>query len=338
LRRALLTIDLTPDVLFEAIRFGCNLIIAYHPPIFHPTKRFVIDHESQESAAAEALSNRIAIYSPHTRLDSAIGGTNETIAEMCGLRETRPLVPAGCWFKQFKIVVFVPASDVEKVAEAMFEAGAGWIGEYQKCSYRVSGQGTFLGGKATHPRIGQRGRLEQVDEIRLESITAEWNIAEVVMAIRRSHPYEEPAFDIYPLHAVPEQGIGQGRVGSFARATRVSNVARMLKRKTQSRNVTVVGNPAGLVKRAIIVVGAAGNLPFDRNYGGCARGDLVITGEIGHHNALWYQRLSVAAIALGHWASERPVLKPLAARLRKELPGVEFVVSRADRDPFTVVK
>jgi dinuclear metal center YbgI/SA1388 family protein len=333
-KRILLTIDLTGPVLDEAVRGKADVILAYHPPLFRPVKRLLPDRSTPAGLAAEALARRIAVYSPHTALDTAIGGTNDTLAELAGLRDLMPFDAAAGGEPQCKLVVFVPAAEVDALADAVFEAGAGRIGEYQKCSYRLRGQGTFFGTEATDPTIGRKGRLERVEEIRLEVIFPKRRLAAVTAAVRRAHSYDQPAFDIYPLEPLPEGRIGQGRIGGFDRAVTLATLARRLAKQTAAANVLTVGKRGGKLTRGLVCVGAAGALPFEIAGRPCGPGDVVITGEIRHHDALRYDRCGVAAVALGHWASERPVLAPLAAMLRKLLPGLTATISRADRDPF----
>ncbi|MCG8409082.1 MAG: Nif3-like dinuclear metal center hexameric protein [Phycisphaerales bacterium] len=333
-RRVLLCIDLTAAVLDEATRGRFDVILAYHPPIFRPVKRMTPDRSEQEGLAAAALSSRIAIYSPHTALDAAPGGTNDTLAAMAGLRDVIPFEAAGSPMRDCKLVVFVPEAQADGVAEAVFEAGAGRIGDYERCSYRLRGQGTFWGMEGANPTVGRKGRLERVDEMRLEVIFPQRRLVDVAAAVRRSHPYEEPAFDIYPLEKSPDGRIGQGRIGYFSRPPSLRMLASSLAKKTRAANVTIVGKPGQKVRRGLVCVGAAGSLPFEIPGKPCGAGDVILTGEIRHHDALRYQRAGAAAIALGHWASERPVLTSLAARLRRAIPRLSAVVSRKDCDPF----
>lgn len=341
MRRVLLTIDLTSWVLNEARARKVDTIISYHPPVFKASKSLVVNQWTQQGIAADTLAQGIAVYSPHTALDASPGGTNDVLADLCGLEDCRPFAPCADPLPQCKIVVFVPKESVDRVAKAAFENGAGWIGDYKNCSFRSQGQGTFFGMDSTKPRVGKRGRLETVEEVRLEFIIEERLLEqEVIEDIRKAHPYEEPVIDIYPLRPSMKLGFGQGRIGTLRKEMRVADLARLLKEKTGARNVThISGETPRLnlknwrVKNVAICVGAAGELPLRFAWSGAA----VITGEIRHHDALEYQRRGVCAIALGHWASERPVLKPLAARLRKALPSVEFLVSRADRDPYVAI-
>lgn len=334
-RRAIVAGDLTPEVLDEAIGMRANIIIAYHPPIFRPLKRIKTHRADAEDLAAEALSHRIAVYSPHTAWDAASGGTNDTIAALCGARDVRSFNAAVAPARESKLVVFVPPAQLDRVAEAMFAAGAGRIGQYTHCSFRIPGRGSFFGTESTNPRLGQRGRLEFVDEIRLEAVSPNQALPAVIAALRAAHPYEEPAFDIYPLAAAPDPSVGQGRIGNLEKRITLRRLAADLRRTTAAANVSIVGKPAASISRVFICVGAAGSLPFEARGTTCGLGDCVITGEIRHHDALRYLREGASAIALGHWASERPGVAELARRLKAALPKLDVRLSRADRDPFT---
>jgi len=328
--RVLLCIDLTPEVAAEALKKKVDVVMAYHPPIFKPMTTLRADSSGTDAVVFKCIANGIAIYSTHTALDAADGGTNDVIAGLCGIEKTESLefVPAP-QRRESKIVVFVPTAEVETTADAMFEAGAGHIGDYSKCSYRLAGQGSFLGGDSTNPTIGQRGRMEFVDEVRLEMVVPNGAIPRVVAAMVGAHSYEEPAYDIYPLTPPPVRGIG--RAGQLPKATPLKKLAQSLKRKTSATCVQIVGDSEAEVSRAVIVVGAAGSLPFKAGLG---PGDVIITGEIRHHDALTIRRHGCAAIALGHWASERPTLAVLVERLKPQLRGMIITVSANDTDPF----
>ncbi|MHC4091360.1 MAG: Nif3-like dinuclear metal center hexameric protein [Planctomycetota bacterium] len=327
--RVLLSIDLTGPVVEEALRRKVDLVMAYHPPIFRPITRLHGHGSGTDAHVFRCIAAGVAIYSMHTALDAADGGTNDVLAGLCGIKQTRPIEYAAAGAPQCKIVVFVPADAADQVAAAMFEAGAGHIGDYEMCSYRLAGEGTFRGSEATHPTIGQAGQFERVAELRIESITPKPAVPAVVEAIRRAHPYEEPAFDVYPLEAEPVRGIG--RYGDLLKPTTLGALARKLKRATAADCTQIVGDPDKQVTRAIVCVGAAGSLPFKL---ALTESDVIVTGEIRHHDALTINRHGAAAIALGHWASERPVLEPFAERLASLAPSLDVQRSTADRAPF----
>jgi dinuclear metal center YbgI/SA1388 family protein len=328
--RVLLTIDLTEAVLDEAISRRAEFILAYHPPIFKPIRSLQRPGAGMEAAVFRCIQSGIAVYSPHTALDAAKGGTNDVLAELCGVTDPEPLEYVDePGTRHVKLVVFVPLDHVEKVSDAVFSTGGGQIGDYSHCSFRVLGTGTFLGGELTQPTVGRKGRFETVQEIRLEVIVPVADLVNVLRAMRTAHPYEEPAYDVYPLQPKPVLGIG--RRGPLARPTALGSLAHRLKNALGVRKVQRIGPAGRVVDRAILVAGSAGSLPFRVPLGGS---DVIVTGEIRHHDALTIGRIGCTAIAVGHWASERPVLSHLAGRLRESLPGVELLVSRSDRDPF----
>lgn len=328
-RRVMLTIDLTGPVVDEAIRKKIDLIVSYHPPIFKPISSLCTPGAGMESLVFQCIRKGMAIYSPHTALDAAEGGTNDALARLCGIEQTEPIeyvdAPKN---DECKFVVFVPRQHLEKVADAIFESGAGQIGDYSRCGFRTPGVGTFLGGKDTNPAVGRRGRMESVQEVRLESIVRTTNLAKVIHAVREVHPYEEPAFDIYPLKPKPVRGIG--RCGKLSKTTTLEKLARRLRLQTKAKDVQLVGRRGQLVDSVVIVAGAAGSLPFRIPL---SHRHVIITGEIRHHDALTVGRYGCSAIALGHWASERPVLAGVGKKLSGKL-GVRTRISAADAPPI----
>jgi hypothetical protein len=255
------------------------------------------------------------------------------LARLAGLKHTEPFeyVPAGS--PGYKLVTFVPSEHIEKVSEAIFAAGAGRIGDYQKCSYRLEGQGTFFGSENTNPAVGQRNTLEHVSETRLETVVAKARLPEVIAALWDAHPYEEVAYDIYPLEPSLTKGIG--RVGTFESAITLKSLAGHLKKATGSTVAMMVGSPATKVNKAAVCVGAAGRLPLEKPRS--ADCDVIITGEMRHHDALTLLRTGRSAIVLGHWESEKPILPVLRQQLKKRFDQLAVSISKRDRGPFTVV-
>lgn len=336
--RALVSGDLTPAVLDESVGWRAGLVVAYHPPIFKTVKALRVGRDSPEGLAAEALQHGVAVYSPHTAWDAADGGMNDALIALCGVESTRPFgYPTPGPGRECKLVTFVPAASVDAVADAMFAAGAGRIGDYTHCSFRIPGQGTFFGTDATNPRVGRRGRLERVEEIRLEAVVPVTRVPEVVEAMRRAHPYEEPAFDIHPLADHPSIRAGQGRIGELTRPVALGSLARRLATRVRANAPTLVGDRRAAVRRVLVCAGAAGSLPFELHGDRCGPGDAIITGEIRHHDALRILRCGASAVALGHWSSERPGVTALARRLAREWPDVDVRLSRTDREPFESV-
>ena len=324
LARVLLTIDCTRAVLVEARTGGCDAVVAYHPPIFDAQKRFVAG-----SAAYEAARAGLAVYSPHTALDVAEGGTNDVLADLLGMTERTALRAATGRDAELKLATFVPGSHVEAVGKALFAAGAGHIGKYSSCSFRTPGTGTFRGGEGTNPTIGQAGRLEEVAELRLETVVPPGRLAEIVRALRAAHPYEEPAFDVYPL-VPPPAGRGFGCVGAVGPAS-VAQLVERVKRGLGVDGVLLAGAPDREVARAAVCAGSGAALVPDAIAAGAT---LMLTGEVRHHDALRAVEAGLAIVCTRHSTSERAALAGLQRRLAALLPGIEIRRSEEDRDPF----
>lgn len=329
--RVLLTIDMTPAVLAEARRLRSDMIVAYHPPIFRPIKTLRAQSNDTESLVYQAVSRGQAVYALHTALDAAKGGTNDVLADLCELRDAVPFDDARSPERRCKVVAFVPPGDATRVADAMFAAGAGRIGEYEQCGFSQPGTGTFFGGPETQPAVGRKGRRESVDELRLEVVCPAARVGDVLVAIRAAHSYEEPAIDVYPLTPEPIIGAGMGRVGALPKETTLSALASRLKRKLKLPAIEVIGSPKRTVSTAAVCAGSAGRLPFESPR---ARGaDVVVTGEIHHHDRLTYVRLGKAAVVLGHCNSERPVLPHVQDRLAAAVPKLTVRIADADGPP-----
>lgn len=328
-KRVLVTIDYTAAVAEEARAAGAGLVVSYHPPMFAAVKR-----AANDALWVDAIRRGIALYSPHTALDVAKDGTNDFLADACGVSATerRALRAHAAKDAHCKLVTFVPADAVEKVSEAVFAAGAGRIGAYTHCSFRLAGTGTFFGEEGANPAVGSAGKLETVDEIRLETRVAIGKIDAVVAAMRAAHPYEEPAFDLVRLAPAGEgPAIGLGRVGPIDETPRAVLIEK-LKAVLGVSHLLVAGPTDGTAKRVAVAAGAGGELLEDAIR---ARTDVFATGEIRHHDALSAARRGVTVVAALHSNSERAAVRAYAKRIG-ERSGVETTFAASDVDPFRV--
>ena len=330
LGKVLVCIDLTPAVWDEALALGATTIVAYHPPIFEAKKRSLAGDVSFDAARLG-----ISIYSPHTALDAAHGGTNDVLADAIGMSNRKPLRPLPEKDAHYKLVTFVPSEALETVAWALGQAGAGVIGDYAHCTFRGLGVGTFLGGDTTNPVVGTRGVLQHAPEVRLEVVCPIAKSPEVVAALFASHPYETPAYDLVRLAPGPEKGstsMGYGRVGDVA-PIEVGALVAKLKAALGLAHVLVAGPAGGTVTRAAVGAGACGDmLPDVRR----EEATFFVLGEMRHHDALAAAKAGVTVVATLHSNSERKAMAPLVARLRAALPSAEVLESRVCADPFTI--
>ena len=339
-RRALLCIDLTAPVLAEAVAGKVDLIVAYHPLVFQPLEALTTRNPRERIVLAAAKAG-LAVYSPHTALDSAAGGVNDWLARGLGAGEVQPIRPAASGETcGYKLVVFVPAAAADNLREALAAAGAGRIGDYEQCSFAVAGEGTFRGGPASNPTIGQASRFERAAELRMEMICPGRRLPEVVAALRSAHPYEEPAFDLFRLEPAPppadaDSAPGQGRVVSLDRPVSTATLVERVKKLLGVGRVQVA-TPLPAARRRIrrvgLCAGAGGSLLDD-----AGEIDAFITGEMRHHDILAAQSRGTTVILAGHSQTERPYLKVYRRRI-VDAGGqdVDWRVSRADRPPLAL--
>ena len=329
-RNILLTIDVTHDVVAEAKKQKADLIISYHPVIWDGLKK--ITAEGSAGVVYDLIRSSIAVFSIHTALDSAVGGVNDGLAEIVGIVDGGPIGdyvanPAG---DNYKLVVFVPVKSAAKVSNAVFAAGAGAIGNYSNCGFGAEGTGTFLPHKGAKPAIGRRGKLEKVDEMRFETIVPVGKLNDVVAAMKRAHPYETPAFDVFKLHDT-EIPFGLGRIGELVKPVRIAEIIKRIKKVTGAKAVGLVGDQNRLVRRAAVCAGSCGKII---NSIIAAKAELYLTGELKHHQALAAQEAGLTCICLSHTVSERFILKKFARQLQKQIKTITIKISKKDADPF----
>jgi dinuclear metal center YbgI/SA1388 family protein len=326
-RRVLTCLTVTPESAAEAVETGAQLVVSHHPVLFKAARRLTGDTPEGRTLLALARAG-VAVYSPHTAFDNAEGGINETLARRVGLAELAPL-KRGAGGGGCKVVVFVPEQDLQAVMAALFDAGAGRIGQYRECSFRLAGTGTFFGSESTHPAVGQKGRREEVAEYRLEAVCPESAAGAVVAAARRAHSYEEPAIDVYPLRPLPST-LGEGRVGLLPEDTALAAFARAVRAALGSGPVQVVGDPDRAVRRVAVACGAGASFLGDAARAGA---DVLLTGEARFHDYLEARARGLALVLPGHYATERLGAEELARRIAAEFPGVETAVSTREADP-----
>lgn len=330
--KALVTLEITPEVAAEAIAEKVQLIVSHHPLLRDPLSQIRFD-VYPASLIAKMIRHDIAVYAAHTNLDAAPGGINDLLAERLGLEDVGLLAPTR-EEKLFKLAVFVPLGYEDNVRQAMCAAGAGWIGAYSECTFQSSGTGTFRPLEGTNPFLGKIGALEKADESRIETIVPEDKLDQVVQEMCRAHPYEEVAYDLYPLRNRGKRQ-GLGRVGRLPAAQPLSVFAKKVKTALDLAQVRVTGLLDRPVSRAALCGGSAmAFLPQAVQAGA----DVYITGDVKHHDALHALAEGIALIDAGHHGTERvivPVLTDyLKAQAEKENCDLQVLVSQVNTDPF----
>jgi dinuclear metal center YbgI/SA1388 family protein len=328
----LLALDATREVLAEARAKEAGLLICHHPLIFHPLLRLVTD-EPAGALVREALISGVAVYAAHTNLDASQYGVNTALAELLGLRDHHQLQRAGTR-GGFKLVTFLPPQHVAAVTSALFRAGAGIIGDYSGCSFRAEGYGTFTPGPRSHPVYGKAGTANEVREFRLELSVGEDGLEAAVAALLESHPYEEPAYDVYPLRGVV--GAGLGRVGDLPAPMGLGDLARRCSLELGNPAVRVSsGDPDLAVSRVAVCGGSGAKLAREALAAGA---QVLITGDVGYHESQEAAAAGLAFIDAGHYHTEWPVLPYLASLLAERAEGkglgVEILVSDVRTCPW----
>ncbi|GGE14827.1 GTP cyclohydrolase 1 type 2 [Marinithermofilum abyssi] len=329
-RGVLCTLDVTEGVVEEAVQSGANWIIAHHAVIFNPVQTLRTD-QPKGRLYAKLIKHDINVFVAHTNLDTAVDGVNDVLCEKLGIHNTRVMMPI-TEDQLKKLVVFIPRSHHEQVLQAISEAGAGWIGNYSHCTFNLEGIGTFMPREGTNPYIGKQGALERVEEVRLETVVPQRLQQQVVQAMLDAHPYEEPAYDIYPLEL---EGIphGLGRVGELPREMTLKELAEKMKEAYRIPRLRMVGDPAARVKKAAVLGGSGGRYyPTAKKMGA----DVYITGDVDFHIAQDAMADGICLLDPGHHV-EHLVLERVADKMREKLKDVPVVVSRTDTNPFQFI-
>lgn len=318
-KKILIALDVTDKVVAEAQRKKADLIISHHPLFLNsPTSAI---KESKKGAVILTLAREnISVYSMHTNLDCTSAGVSITLAEKVKLKNISALAHQRNLLK--KIVVYVPRNYVDKVLKAMGDAGAGKIGNYDYCSFQISGKGTFQGSADTKPFLGKAGRLETVEEIRLEMVVHEWNINKVITAMHLAHPYEEVAYDIYEMENETPY-YGNGAIGEFEKEMEFFSFLRHLKKTLQAKVIRYSDKPPKKIKRVAVCGGSGSDLlPVAMS----KKADAFVTADVKYHLFQLAEK-NTALIDVGHFETEYPILKKISLYLNQQITTQKELVN-----------
>lgn len=305
IRGVAVALDVDMNTVKQAVEQGANLIIAHHPLIFEGITSIRQD-KPQGDLLWQVIQNDIQVIAAHTNLDAAWNGVNDALAESIGLKDVRPLMQT-YREKLFKLAVFVPASHAERVRSAMGDAGAGHIGAYSHCSFQTQGEGEFLPLSGANPFLGSPGQLERVSECKIETIVDECRCSQVVEAMLTAHPYEEVAYDLYPL-VNAGKAVGIGRIGTLDQQLSLRDFAGLVKTRLGANIVKVSGKPDSLIQTVAVCGGSGADFISRAKAAGA---DALITGDVKYHEGQEAAGLGLAVIDAGHFATEYPVVAKL---------------------------
>lgn len=325
----LLTIDVTPQVVAEALAKGLNLIIAHHPIIFKGLKR-ITGKSYVDQVVIDAIKNDIAIYAAHTNVDSVIGGVSFKMAELLGLRNTEVLCPMQG--QLVKLVTFVPTKHADDVRRAIFSQGAGVIGNYDSCSFNIQGQGSFRAGDATNPFVGEKGKIHFEPEIRIETIVLRHKLNDVITAMVEAHPYEEVAYDIYPLD-LPYKKAGLGIVGNLPEPVNTLDFIKHVKQQFRAPCVRYTNPVKDFISRVAICGGSAISLLNDAI---AANADVFITADVKYHQFFDAEN-RIVILDIGHFESEQFTVDIFYDLLSKKLSNFAVLKSKVRTNPINYI-
>jgi dinuclear metal center YbgI/SA1388 family protein len=322
----LITLDVTEEVVDEAIQNGCNMIVAHHPLIFRGLKN-ITDKSETGRIVIKAIRNSIAIFAGHTNVDSVLNGVSGKMAQKLGLVNTSVLSPVKN--RLLKLVTFVPVEHAEKVRAAIFDAGAGVIGNYDSCSYNLTGTGTFRAGEDTNPFVGKKGEIHSEKEVRVETILPDFQKNSVVSALLNAHPYEEAAYDIYPLEN--EWPVtGYGIVGDLEESVDEIDFLNVLKQTFNADGIRYTQFLNKPIKR-VALCGGSGSELLGRAISSGA--DIFISADFKYHQFFEAEnRILIADI--GHFESEQFTKELFFEILTKKFSNFAIRLSEVNTNPI----
>jgi dinuclear metal center YbgI/SA1388 family protein len=334
--RVLFAVDPVQAVVDQAIALGADLLIVHHPLLLRPVSSVRADRPKGR-VVHDLIANGVGLYVAHTNADSPSRGVSESMAHALGLVDVAPLVPDRA-DPLDKIVTFVPTADVQGVVDALASAGAGAIGDYDRCAFTTGGEGTFRPGPAAHPVIGHRGVVEVVQETRVEMVLARECRDRVVAALRQAHPYEEPAFDVFEIAAWAADR-GAGRVGELSESLPLRAFAdRVVAALPPTAVGARVSGDLDRDVRRVALLGGAGDFLLDQVRESGA--DVYVTSDLRHHPASEFRehRDAPALVDVPHWAAEwtwLPVVRDtLSAAFTARGSKIDWEVSQICTDPW----
>ena len=321
----LVSLDATEAVVDEAIAKGCNVVVAHHPIVFRGLKK-LNGKTYVERTVIKAIKNDVAIYAAHTNLDNVAGGVNFHIAEKLALQNVRILAPKAQVLS--KLVVFVPTTDLGAVLKAVYEVGAGRIASYEHCSFRVGGRGTFRPLAGANPTVGQIDQDETVNEQRLEILLPTHQENAVVAAMTQAHPYEIPAYDLYPLNNA-NQTVGAGAVGDLAEPLDGAAWLSYLKTAMNLRVIRHTAPPERPIRRVALCGGSGSFLLPDAVRAGA---DVFVTADYKYHE-FFDADGRILICDIGHYESEVFTKELIGGHLAKKFVTFAVILAQTDTNP-----
>ncbi|UFH35637.1 Nif3-like dinuclear metal center hexameric protein [Flavobacterium acetivorans] len=317
--------DAIENVIDEAVAKKCNLVVCFHPILFSGLKK-ITGKNYVERAIIKAIKNDIAIYAVHTALDNHQDGVNKIFCDALGLTNTKILIPKQNFIR--KLITYTISENAEKVRNALFDAGAGNIGNYEDCSFNSKGIGTYMGNQHSNPQLGERFEFVETEEIKIE-VTFEKHLeTKILKALFSHHAYEEVAYEIYDLQN-QHQNIGLGMIGEFETPLNETDFLALVKNKMQAdgiRHSAFIGKPI----KKVAVLGGSGSYAIKNAIR--AGADAFLTADLKYHQ--FYEAENQLLLAdIGHFESERYTKNYIVDYLRKKILNFAIILSEENTNP-----
>jgi dinuclear metal center YbgI/SA1388 family protein len=326
IRSALVTLDVTEEILDEALKAGCDIIVSHHPVIFQGIKR-LSGRSSSERILLKSIKEDVAIYSAHTNLDVVPDGVSRRMAEKLKLNNIRVLAPLKG--KLIKLVTFIPESSLDKVRDAVFSAGAGVIGNYDSCGFTVSGTGSFRGNENTNPYVGEKGKMHLEKEVRFETILFAHLKDQVLKALLDVHPYEEVAYDLYPLENMNADA-GLGCTGELTLPLGKNDFLKFVSEVFDARGIRYSGLISKKIRKVALCGGSGAFLLKDAERSGA---DAYMTADIKYHSFFEADN-KMLIVDIGHYESEKFSMEILSELIIKKFPKFAVRFSKINTNPI----
>lgn len=334
-KKIMVALDAPDWVIEEAVALDVDMIICHHPMIFSGLKKINTDTPLGRKII-KLIKKNIVLYASHTNYDVAAHGLNDTFASQLGFT-SMDLIEPTVTEALYKIVVFVPRGYERKVLSAMDDAGTGSIGNYSNCSFRTDGLGSFKPLEGSNPFIGKLGVQEEVEEIKIEAIVAEKLLNKVIKALLKVHPYEEVAYDIYPLKN-EGNSLGLGRLGVLENETTLSVYADQVKKLLSIEHVSVAGDPMRAIKKIAMLNGSGNKFVSAARFAGA---DVLVTGDMQYHEIVDALEMGLCVIDAGHFGTEKIMIKTVANYLRNRFAelnyNIEVLETKTNNDPLYTI-
>lgn len=330
IKKVLVTLEANENVIDEAIENNVDLIVTHHPFIFKKINK-INTKDLKGRLIHKLIKNDIALYSMHTNFDIAFDGLNDYFMEIMGFKNTKILDVTNSQ-TLYKLAVYVPKTHELVLRDALGEAGAGYIGNYSHCTFNTPGIGTFKPDENTNPFIGTVGQIEEVEEVKIETIVPQSILQKTIDKMIKVHPYEEVAYDIYKLENKGES-VGLGRYASLDVQTNLQALCEKIKLKLNMNHIRVVGDLNTKIKKVAVVTGAGSDMVRLAKSKNC---DVIITGDVKYHEAQDALDMGMTIVDCGHFDTE-DIFKDVMKRFLDSVEGVEIIRSEINLNPFIII-